>query len=263
MFSLKQSYASVTHGDAISKGPQLNRENANCIQLNKKDLIKVKDTTIVVGSPLFKVDERMVWVEINGRCVHGNLMLSKKCETFEVHVKEIGTRSIHITGDLVSNDLGDRCDVEECRSLNDEVDPNDILDDFIQHLLEEKELSNVPKDVQHVEKRGECSKIDSEGSEPLRFDKVLELNKEGDSFSMNLSRMSIWLDEIKWKTKMSIRMLPFLLRFPPFAPSSADFPWDRLFLLSDRLRQETHLSILLNEDTWSYGNFGYEVSKNT
>ncbi|GKC88878.1 hypothetical protein Tco_1149527 [Tanacetum coccineum] len=86
--------------------------------------------------------------------------------------------------DLVSNDSDDRRDVEECRSLNEDEDPNDILDDFIQHVVEEKELLNVLKDLHHVETGGKCSKIDSEGSKPPRFDKVIKLNNEGDSFSM-------------------------------------------------------------------------------
>ncbi|GJZ86014.1 hypothetical protein Tco_0657624 [Tanacetum coccineum] len=51
---VKQSYASMTHGDVISKGIQLNRENANCIQLSDNDLIKVEYTTFVV---LVKVKE--------------------------------------------------------------------------------------------------------------------------------------------------------------------------------------------------------------
>ncbi|GJY28939.1 hypothetical protein Tco_0404706 [Tanacetum coccineum] len=168
-------------------------------------------------------------------------------ETFEVHVKEIGTRSIHITGDLVSNDLGDRCDVEECRSLNDEVDPNDILDDFIQHVLEEKELSNVPKDVQHVEKRVndehvarrnkmENKDVDSDATIPPGFENLFNVYKHvGGALGYDVKGC-----------KRSLRRMI----------NGIDFPWDRLFLLSDRLRQETHLSILLNGDTWSYGNLG-------
>ncbi|GJS57131.1 RNA-directed DNA polymerase, eukaryota, reverse transcriptase zinc-binding domain protein [Tanacetum coccineum] len=110
MFPVNQSYASLTHSDAISKVVRLNGENANCIQLRKNDLIKVEDTT--------------------------NVILVK--------VKEVDS-----IDDLVSNDSGDRHDVEECRSLNDEEDPNNGV--------------NVLS---------------------LGFDKVLEVNSVGDSFSM-------------------------------------------------------------------------------
>nr|GEV82667.1 hypothetical protein [Tanacetum cinerariifolium] len=91
-------------------------------------------------------------------------------ETFKVHVKEIRTWGIHITNDLVSND-------------------------------DEKELLNVPKGVQHMEKGRECSKIDSEGSTPLRFDKFLEVNKEGNSFSMESVKDEYVVKQIEVENK--------------------------------------------------------------
>ncbi|GJT47940.1 hypothetical protein Tco_0974097 [Tanacetum coccineum] len=187
----------------------------------KQSSLKKFWSSLKVGSPLFKVDERMVWVEINGLslCVWEFNAFKKVTvnvvihgETFEVHVKEIGTRSIHITGDLVSNDLGDRCDVEECRSLNDEVDPNDILDDFIQHVLEEKELSNVPKDVQHVEKRVndehvarrnkmENKDVDSDVTIPPGFENLFNVDKHGSRSStlLRTCKISTSFGTYKWR----------------------------------------------------------------
>ncbi|GKD91098.1 hypothetical protein Tco_1366605 [Tanacetum coccineum] len=40
--------------------------------------------------------------------------------------------------------------------------------------------------------------------------------------------------------------------FHPFATSRPAFPWAQLLLLSDILRREPHLALLLNRDTWSY-----------
>ncbi|GKG27916.1 hypothetical protein Tco_0406243, partial [Tanacetum coccineum] len=54
-----------------------------------------------------------------------------KDSNFNVHVKEIGTWSTLISNDMDSNDSDDEHDMEEHRSTNKDVDPNEALDDFI------------------------------------------------------------------------------------------------------------------------------------
>nr|GEX57457.1 hypothetical protein [Tanacetum cinerariifolium] len=49
--------------------------------------------------------------------------------------------------------------------------------------------------------------------------------------------------------------------FHPFTTFCPAFPWDQLFLLTGSLRRESRLTLLLNRNTWSYGNFGQEVRK--
>ncbi|GJW55874.1 hypothetical protein Tco_0099959 [Tanacetum coccineum] len=52
---------------------------------------------------------------------------------------DIGTWNIHVSNDIKSNDSND-----EDISFNGNVDPNEALDDFIQHVVEEKEVKKTP-----------------------------------------------------------------------------------------------------------------------
>ncbi|GJZ63125.1 hypothetical protein Tco_0619546, partial [Tanacetum coccineum] len=56
-----------------------------------------------------------------------------------VRVKEIRTWSIHISNDIESIDSTEGQDVDECRSFNENVNPIEAFDDFIQQTEEEKE----------------------------------------------------------------------------------------------------------------------------
>ncbi|GJY18112.1 RNA-directed DNA polymerase, eukaryota [Tanacetum coccineum] len=68
--------------------------------------------------------------------LHGGHIIGKN---FQVFVKEIRTWNIHISNDIKSND-SDNEDI----SSNGNVDPNEALDDFLQHVVEEKEVEKTP-----------------------------------------------------------------------------------------------------------------------
>ncbi|GJU58830.1 hypothetical protein Tco_1236596, partial [Tanacetum coccineum] len=104
------------------------------------------------SSPSFVVDERMILIKICGLplCEWGSSAFKKvlnlfgKFKFFDFKAEdsmsmEIGTRNIHISNDIESNDF-DNEDI----SSNGNVDRNKTLDDFIQHVVEEKEVKKTP-----------------------------------------------------------------------------------------------------------------------
>ncbi|GJW21391.1 RNA-directed DNA polymerase, eukaryota, reverse transcriptase zinc-binding domain protein [Tanacetum coccineum] len=135
-------------------------DNIKIVELGECDLIKVKDTSSVA---LVKVKEVNV-------SIHG--------EIFQVRVKLIGTWSIHILNDIESIDSDEGQDVVECRSFNENVDPIEALDDFIQQTIEKKQAMKTSSQVPQ-----------SEGSIPPGFEKEHIINdvapsregKEGDA----------------------------------------------------------------------------------
>ncbi|GJZ21285.1 RNA-directed DNA polymerase, eukaryota, reverse transcriptase zinc-binding domain protein [Tanacetum coccineum] len=58
---------------------------------------------------------------------------------FQVFAKEFRTWNIHISNDIESNDS-----YNEDISSSKNVDPNEALDDFIQHVMKEKEVEKTP-----------------------------------------------------------------------------------------------------------------------
>nr|GEV08144.1 RNA-directed DNA polymerase, eukaryota, reverse transcriptase zinc-binding domain protein [Tanacetum cinerariifolium] len=109
------------------------------------------------SSPSFKVDERLIWVEINGLrlCAWGSNVFKKVTEKvrvevhgeiFEVHVHELGTWSINITDDSI--DTSSHIDVNEIEKVVDSIkensvdDLNDLNDNFneMAHGINEDEV---------------------------------------------------------------------------------------------------------------------------
>ncbi|GJT29816.1 hypothetical protein Tco_0910091 [Tanacetum coccineum] len=68
------------------------------------------------------------------------MIVAINCEIFQARVKEIGTWSIHISSDLESNDSDDDRDFKEHRSINENVDPNETLDDFVKQMVEDEDV---------------------------------------------------------------------------------------------------------------------------
>ncbi|GKC88459.1 hypothetical protein Tco_1149108 [Tanacetum coccineum] len=71
--------------------------------------------------------------------IHENVEVNILGKTFQVFVKEIGTWNIHISNDIESNDS-----LDEDISSNGNVDLIEALDDFIKHVVEEKQVEKTP-----------------------------------------------------------------------------------------------------------------------
>nr|GEY15294.1 U3 small nucleolar RNA-associated protein 25 [Tanacetum cinerariifolium]GEZ18186.1 U3 small nucleolar RNA-associated protein 25 [Tanacetum cinerariifolium] len=157
----KRSYAFVTHAESRKNLSQQSKlDNIKSIQLNDDDLILVEDSSTVVMikvlSPSFVVDERVTWIEVSGLPLYAACIITKiqslisekvnvtiKDSNFNVHVKEIGTWSTPISNDMDSNESDDDHDMEEHRSINEDVDPNAALVDFIQqNIVKERALKD-------------------------------------------------------------------------------------------------------------------------
>ncbi|GJX56765.1 hypothetical protein Tco_0286662 [Tanacetum coccineum] len=89
---VKQSYASKTHGDVISKGIQLNKENANCIQLSDNDLIKVEYRTFVGTSFSMESNNDGKHDDVENKDVDSDATIPPGFETF-FKVDKHGSRS--------------------------------------------------------------------------------------------------------------------------------------------------------------------------
>ncbi|GJU46842.1 RNA-directed DNA polymerase, eukaryota, reverse transcriptase zinc-binding domain protein [Tanacetum coccineum] len=244
----KISYASVTHAESQNNLSQQSKlDNIKSVQLNDDDLILVEDSSTVVlikvsglplcawGSSAFKkianlfgkfnfFDDDVEDSMCMGRaCITTKIqsLISEKVNVtikdsnFNVHVKEIGTWSTLISNDMDSNDSDDEHDMEEHRSTNEDVDPNEALDDFIQQnivkesaLKDSKEgdqanvsthvagdnetlFSRKVKEEYFVTKEDNPSKEDmSDTSKPPGFENFIKENSEC-SISSNASRLGI------------------------------------------------------------------------
>ncbi|PWA86978.1 RNA-directed DNA polymerase, eukaryota [Artemisia annua] len=191
----------------------------SCSSFKSNDSLKKLWTCIKDVSPSFIVDERMIWIEISAYLyVLGDLALSKKWqtflvdvtihgETFQVQVKEIGAWSINIPNYTESNDSDD-----EYVSSNGIEAPNKALDEFIQQVVEEKEVvkttteepksednkpinnedstsqtgkEDVAFSIDHVEKEQRCTledkssdEVTSDISKPPGFENFVKENKD-------------------------------------------------------------------------------------
>ncbi|GJZ58072.1 RNA-directed DNA polymerase, eukaryota, reverse transcriptase zinc-binding domain protein [Tanacetum coccineum] len=105
-------------------------KNVKSVQLDECDLIKVEDTSTVV---MVKVKE----IDTISNVYH--VCRNEGFNDIKIHHIEIGTWNIHISNDIESNDSDD-----EDISSNGNVDANEALHDFIQHVVEEKEVEKTP-----------------------------------------------------------------------------------------------------------------------
>ncbi|GJS21341.1 RNA-directed DNA polymerase, eukaryota, reverse transcriptase zinc-binding domain protein [Tanacetum coccineum] len=182
----KKSYASVIHGEISARQTCHNdMKNVKRVLLDECDLIKVEDASIVVMVKVKEIDTisnmyhvcrnegfddiKIHYIEAEDCMSMGRVWIATKIQsliyekvevnilgkTFQDFVKEIGTWNIHISNDIELND-SDNEDI----SSNGNVDQNETLDDFIQHVVEEKEVEKTPpKDPK------------ADDSKPLGFEK--------------------------------------------------------------------------------------------
>ncbi|GKD99554.1 RNA-directed DNA polymerase, eukaryota, reverse transcriptase zinc-binding domain protein, partial [Tanacetum coccineum] len=105
-------------------------KNVKNVLLDECDLIKVKDASTVV---MVKVKE----IDMISNMYH--VCRNKGFNDIKIHQIEIETWNINISNDIESNDSNN-----EDISSNRNVDLNKALDDFIQHVVEEKEVEKTP-----------------------------------------------------------------------------------------------------------------------
>ncbi|GJY52793.1 RNA-directed DNA polymerase, eukaryota, reverse transcriptase zinc-binding domain protein [Tanacetum coccineum] len=103
----------------------------SCAKFQDNASMQCLHTSIKPASPSFKVDERLIWVEINGLplCAWGSNAFKKVVvhgEIFEVHVYELGTWSINITDDSI--DTSSHIDVNEIEKVANSVEENSVDD---------------------------------------------------------------------------------------------------------------------------------------
>ncbi|GJZ58752.1 RNA-directed DNA polymerase, eukaryota, reverse transcriptase zinc-binding domain protein [Tanacetum coccineum] len=107
-------------------------------------------------------------------CISETVSVIVHGKTFDVHVKEVGTWSTRFINESDSSDSEEKFSEEESCTSNEDECPNDVLDDFIDHMVEEKGSSNSTDEVQLEKKKSVSIGSDSIGSKPPSFEKVIE-----------------------------------------------------------------------------------------
>ncbi|GJS94794.1 RNA-directed DNA polymerase, eukaryota, reverse transcriptase zinc-binding domain protein [Tanacetum coccineum] len=109
----------------------------SCAKFQDNASMQCLYTSIKPASPSFKVDERFIWVEINGlplwawvsnafKKVAEKVHVEVHREIFEVHVHELGTWSINITDDSI--DTSSHINMNEIEKVVDSVKENSLND---------------------------------------------------------------------------------------------------------------------------------------
>ncbi|PWA62537.1 hypothetical protein CTI12_AA363060 [Artemisia annua] len=149
-----------------------------CEAFKANESLKNFWSSIRTVSPSFIIDERLIWIEINGLplCAWGSNALKKVTivihgKIFNVHVKEVGSWSTSITNDFECSEAEDKIGEEESHSSNEEENSIEALDDFIEHEAEQKPKSCFTKEVNHEEKDSES---DASGDKPPGFETVIK-----------------------------------------------------------------------------------------
>ncbi|GJT37543.1 nucleotide-binding alpha-beta plait domain-containing protein [Tanacetum coccineum] len=99
--------------------------------------------------------------------------------TFDVHVKEIGTWSTRIKNDLDCSDFEDGDDEDKDRSYNMEENHNEVLDGFIEKVVEKKVSSNSTNDVQQEKNGGDYVDALTAIDEPVKDKDLVMLAVSG------------------------------------------------------------------------------------
>nr|GFB84645.1 hypothetical protein [Tanacetum cinerariifolium] len=95
--------------------------------------------------------------------------------------------------DLDCSDYEDGDDEDKDRSCNMEENHNEVLDDFIEHVVDKKVSSNFIDNVQQEKNNRDCNESDVTGSKPPGFEKFI---KKGESPSLN-SVMNDYMEDPK------------------------------------------------------------------
>ncbi|GKB00903.1 RNA-directed DNA polymerase, eukaryota, reverse transcriptase zinc-binding domain protein, partial [Tanacetum coccineum] len=150
LFSDKQSYASVAIGDEAQKGA---RNSVNQDKGMKALTMSIYIMLEVYGaaSPSFNVDERMVRINIIGLplCACGNKCIQKRRKCV----------------------CGQEGDDQSCNMYENH---NDVLDDFIEQIVEQKVTPKSTEDVQDETNGVNLDGSDDIGSKPLGFESFIK-----------------------------------------------------------------------------------------
>nr|GEU41923.1 hypothetical protein [Tanacetum cinerariifolium] len=168
-------------------------KNVKSVQFDECDLIKFKDASTVVMVNVKEIDtvsnmyhvvitkNSMILRSIIQSLIYEKVEVNIIGNIFQIFVKEIGTWNIHISNDIESNDSNNG-DI----SSNRNGDPSEALDDFIQHVVEDKEVKKTPpKDP------------NADDSKPPGFEKCHIYNKDDVTSQAGDEDVSFSTDQVK------------------------------------------------------------------
>ncbi|GKA63264.1 hypothetical protein Tco_0762870 [Tanacetum coccineum] len=102
-------------------------------------------------------------------------------KTFDVHVKETRIWSTSIINDLDGSDSDDSYDEKESRSSNENEEKTEVLDDFIEQVVEEKVDENPINEVhQEEEELIGMESHSTSGGKPPGFEDVFKNGKDSE-----------------------------------------------------------------------------------